>query len=287
MKRVLDVRREVPVHWVGDGFPVRSLFTYNERPSEHDPFLLLDYAAPYEFKPADHLRGVGAHPHRGFETVTLVYQGELEHRDSSGSSGSIGPGDVQWMTAGSGIVHEEFHSRRFTAEGGTFEIAQLWVNLPAADKTAPPGYQEVRSAQIPVAPLPEESGSVRVIAGSFQGTAGPARTFTPIDLWELELTGGRSVSIELPEGRTTLLLVRRGRLTLQDAAPVGPGELARLSRDGTTLRLESSEETSAVLLSGEPIGEPVVGRGPFVMNSQEEIVQAIVDFQEGRMGRLD
>ncbi|HWL07920.1 MAG TPA: pirin family protein [Planctomicrobium sp.] len=285
MKTVRQIVRNIPQHWVGDGFPVRSLFSYQEG-DEFDPFLLLDYAGPYEFAPAEAKRGVGEHPHRGFETVTIVYQGELEHRDSSGSHGSIGPGDVQWMTAASGLVHEEFHSQRFSQEGGTLEMVQLWVNLPAKDKMSPPKYQEITSQQIPGVSLPNGSGTVRVIAGDFQGTQGPAKTFTPINAWDLRLNAGHSVTLSVPEGHTALLIVQKGAVTVNGTTSAKGVDLVRLSREETNVQIEATEETMILLLSGEPIGEPVYGRGPFVMNTQEEIRQAIVDYQNGKMGRL-
>jgi redox-sensitive bicupin YhaK (pirin superfamily) len=182
MKNILGIYSNPHGHWVGDGFPVRSLFTYDSLGSHISPFLLLDYAGPAQFEPTDTPRGVGQHPHRGFETVTIVYKGEVEHRDSTGNGGVIGPGDVQWMTAASGILHEEFHSREFTRTGGPFEMVQLWVNLPAKDKMAAPGYQGIQDKDIPQVALPDGAGSVRVIAGDYQGTRGPAHTFTPIDV---------------------------------------------------------------------------------------------------------
>jgi hypothetical protein len=214
MKRIRDIRRNFRPHWVGDGFPVRNLFSYHEDPQRHDPFLLLDYAEPFQFPPATAPRGVGEHPHRGFETVTILYQGELEHRDSAGNHGTIGPGDVQWMTAASGVVHQEYHSQAFTHSGGTFEVAQLWVNLPAAQKMSPPRYQEIRDADIPRAELPNQAGAVRVIAGEFAGAVGPATTVTPIVLCDLQFSAGQSTQLALRDGYTTLLVVQRGALLL-------------------------------------------------------------------------
>jgi redox-sensitive bicupin YhaK (pirin superfamily) len=284
MKQVQRVIRHVRPHWVGDGFPVRSLFTYQQS-DEYDPFLLLDYAAPYEFPPSGERRGVGEHPHRGFETVTIVYQGELEHRDSGGHHGSIGPGDVQWMTAAAGVVHEEFHSERFTRAGGTFEVAQLWVNLPAAQKLSPPRYQGILDRQIPVVPLPG-GGSVRVIAGEFRGKHAPAQTFTPVHLWDIELPAGTRAEFSLPEGFTTLVLVRRGSVTVNGAESAGPAELVVFDRGGDSIALAADDDALALLLCGQPLREPVVGQGPFVMNTPEQIQQAFLDYQAGRLGRL-
>lgn len=286
MKAIRRIVRDVRPHWVGDGFPVRSLFSYHEG-NDFDPFLLLDYAEPYKFAPAEAQRGVEEHPHRGFETVTIVYQGELEHRDSSGSHGSIGPGDVQWMTAASGVVHEEFHSERFSREGGTFEVAQLWVNLPAKDKMSAPRYQEILNAHIPVASLPNGVGSVRVIAGEFQTVRGPAKTFTPINLWDLQLAAGGEPNLRIPSGHTTVLVVQKGSMRVNDSTDVNAVELALFEREGDGVKLAASTDVRALLLTGEPLNEPVVGQGPFVMNTLEEIRQAMLDYQAGRMGRLD
>jgi len=285
MKAIQRVVRNIPQHWVGDGFPVRSLFSYQEG-SQVDPFLLLDYAGPYEFAPSEAKRGVGEHPHRGFETVTIVYQGEVEHGDSSGSHGTIGPGDVQWMTAAAGVVHEEFHSERFARDGGTLEMVQLWVNLPAEAKRVPPKYQEIPASQIPVVMLPDEAGTVRVIAGEFQGTVGAASTFTKINVWDLRLTSGHRVSLKIPDGETIFLVVQHGQVLLNNTERVAAVELVQFDRSGSDIVIETQQDTTVLLLSGKPIGEPVVGHGPFVMNTQEEIRQAILDFRSSKFGRL-
>ena len=285
MKRIIEVRRNVSPHWVGDGFPVRSLFSYQQA-AEFDPFLLLDYAGPHDFAPAEAPRGVGEHPHRGFETVTIVYQGELEHRDSSGSHGTIGPGDVQWMTAASGVVHEEFHSEAFARDGGTLEMVQLWVNLPARDKRTPPRYQGIESQQIPMVSLPGGAGSARVIAGELMGAKGPAQTFTPIQLWDLRLAAGGRTTLRVAEGDTTLLVVQQGRVLLDGDEAVGSVELARFDRAGDEIQIEAQEDAMVLVMSGTPLAEPVVGQGPFVMNTREEIHQAIADYQSGKMGSL-
>src|SRR5947199_5331471 len=203
VKKVVGVHQSSGMHWVGNGFLVRSVFDYNGLGRELSPFLLLDYGAPHQFAPSKEKRGVGAHPHKGFETVSVVYQGEVEHRDSSGGGGKIGPGDVQWMTAGSGIVHEEFHGRDFAARGGLFEMVQLWVNLPAKDKMAPPRYQSILAGHIPAVSLPDGRGTVRVIAGEFAGAKGPAKTFTPIHVWDLRLATDQHTDLTTPDGYTT------------------------------------------------------------------------------------
>ena len=286
MKKVLEVRGDAPAHWVGDGFPVRTLFSYQDGGSQFSPFLLLDYAGPAKFPPTEERRGVGEHPHRGFETVTIVYQGEVEHRDSAGNQGQIGPGDVQWMTAASGVVHEEMHSREFRRQGGMLEMVQLWVNLPAKDKMSPPGYQTILDRQIPRVVLAEAAGTARVIAGEFQGLKGPARTFTPIHLWDVRVRGGRRAELPLPDAYTTLLVVLRGKVTLNLADTAGESELVLLGREGEGLVLDAREDASILVLCGVPIDEPIAGYGPFVMSTQEEIRQAMEDYRTGRMGHL-
>jgi len=286
MKHIIGIYTSPRTHWVGDGFPVRTLFSYDNLGKHISPFLLLDHAGPAEFTPTTERRGVGQHPHRGFETVTIVYKGELEHRDSTGSGGKIGPGDVQWMTAASGILHEEFHSDGFAKSGGTLEMVQLWVNLPARDKMADPGYQTILDADIPSIALKNNAGSLRLIAGEFDGHKGPARTFTPVDLWDLRLNAGKSLTLDLHEGRSTALVVLRGMVQVNGLEPVRQGQLALFDRKGDQITLEASEDAVVLLLSGEPIDEPIVGHGPFVMNTEQEIHQAFADFQSGRFGRM-
>lgn len=276
-------------HWVGDGFPVRTLFAYSNPNlgAMISPFLLLDYAGPMEFPPTDKRRGVGEHPHRGFETVTIVYSGEVEHRDSSGSGGHIGPGDVQWMTAASGLVHEEFHGRDFARRGGVLEMVQLWVNLPAKDKMSPPRYQGISNRQVPELSLPDGSGSLRVIAGEFGGVKGPAETFTPIHVWDLHLASEQPFCLPVPEGYTTLLVVLEGSVQVNGSDDVvGAAEVGLFERAGDQVCIGNAKDAKVLLLSGEPIDEPIVGSGPFVMNNAEEIRQAIMDYQSGRLGRL-
>ena len=260
MKQVAGVYPAPQGHWVGDGFPVRSMFSYDNLAAELSPFLMLDYAGPAEFPPATRPPGVGQHPHRGFETVTIVYRGEVSHRDSTGQGGTIGPGDVQWMTAGAGILHDEFHSPDFTRTGGLLQMIQLWVNLPARDKMADPGYQAITDADIPVVSLPEGAGHLRIIAGSYQETRGPAKTFTPMNVWDLRLKQGQ--------------------------VDVGEAELVLFERAGETIHIEAVEDAVLLYLGGEPIDEPIVGYGPFVMNSKQEIIQAVEDFNSGKFGSM-
>lgn len=286
IKKLSCIQKNANQHWVGDGFPVRTLFSYSALGPMISPFLLFDYAGPMEFSPTEQRHGVGEHPHRGFETVTIVYSGEVEHRDSSGAGGKIGPGDVQWMTAASGLVHEEFHSRDFARHGGILEMVQLWVNLPARDKMSPPRYQSILNCQIPAIDLPNNQGKVRIIAGEFDGIAGPARTFTPINVWDLRLTSNRSIDLAVPDGYNTLLAVLKGSVRVNESKIINTAEVGLFERAGDHIPIDSAPDTIALLLCGEPIDEPIVGSGPFVMNTAEEIRQAITDYQSGKMGKI-
>jgi redox-sensitive bicupin YhaK (pirin superfamily) len=286
MRKILGVYSAPRGHWVGDGFPVRSMFSHASHGEHVSPFLLLDYAGPAEFTPTDKPRGVGSHPHRGFETVTIVYKGEVEHRDSTGQGGVISPGDVQWMTAAGGILHKEFHSEAFTRQGGPFEMVQLWVNLPAKDKNAPPSYQTLLNRDIPSVELAGNAGTLRVIAGAYEGRQGPARTFTPVDVWDVRLNRGGDASLTLPEGHTAAVVVLKGTVRVNDDAIAREAQLVLLDRQGGDIRLEANSEASVLILSGEPLDEPVVMHGPFVMNTADEIRQAMVDFQSGKFGSI-
>jgi quercetin 2,3-dioxygenase len=286
IKKLRCIQRGTGRHWVGNGFPVQTLFSYPALGTVLSPFLLLDYAGPAEFPPTSERLGVGEHPHRGFETVTIVYAGEVEHRDSSGGGGSIGPGDVQWMTAGSGVVHEEYHGREFSRRGGRFEMIQLWVNLPARNKMTTPRYQGILDHQIPRRELPGGHGTVRVIAGNYADAKGPADTFTPIHLWDLRLDGGQPVELSLPDRYTTALVMLGGTLSVNDGQPLGAAEVAIFDRAGEVLRIDGADDATALLLCGEPINEPIAGSGPFVMNTAEEIHQAMADYRSGKLGHL-
>jgi redox-sensitive bicupin YhaK (pirin superfamily) len=279
MKKLIDILRSNGGHWVGDGFPVRSLFSYQRNPEAISPFLLFDYAGPHQFDPSPRPRGVGQHPHRGFETVTIVYDGEVSHKDSTGSGGTIGPGDVQWMTAGGGIIHEEFHSTGFTRTGGPFRMVQLWVNLPASDKMAKPGYQAITSADIPTVGL--EGGKARIIAGELDGVRGPARTFTPVNLWDVRLDADAEVTLPLSAGHNAMIAVLSGHVTIGETG-VGEAEIARFSTEGEGVTLRADGDSMLLVMTGEPIDDPVFGYGPFVMNSEAEIRQAVDDFNSGR-----
>lgn len=288
MKKILDTSSAPGRHWVGDGFPVHGMFGYNgPGVAQRSPFLMLDYAAPTEFPPNEgYRRGVGQHPHRGFETVTIVYEGEVEHRDSTGKGGVIGRGDVQWMTAGGGIIHEEFHSHDFSRTGGPFEMVQLWVNLPARDKMTPAGYQAITDAQIPAQALPDDAGTVRVIAGDFNGAKGPSRTFTPMNVLDVRIAAGKTVDLPQPEGWTTLMVVLAGTVQVNGESVLREAQMVTLSTEGEGVRIEANSDAKVLLMSGEPIDEPVVGYGPFVMNSEAQIAEAIRDFNSGKFGQM-
>ena len=250
MKTILGVLSAPRQHWVGDGFPVRSLFSFDTLDGHLNPFLLLDYAGPAEFAPTEHQRGVGQHPHRGFETVTIVYEGEVAHRDSTGNGGVIGPGDVQWMTAASGILHEEFHAPEFSKKGGAFEMVQLWINLPAKDKMAPPGYQGIINKDIPVVSLADDAGTMRVIAGEFNGAQGPAHTFTPINVWDVRLRQNSSTTLPIPTGHVAAVVVLHGTILVNGAEVAREAQVVLLDRDGDSVLLEANSDATLLLLSG-------------------------------------
>ena len=286
MRKVLGVHSAPRPHWVGDGFPVRTLLSHHDQGAHISPFIMLDYAGPAKFEPTTRQRGVGVHPHKGFETVTIVYEGEVEHRDSTGAGGLIGPGDVQWMTAASGILHQEYHSPAFAAKGGAFEMVQLWVNLPAKDKSAKPGYQTLVAADIPAVELPDGAGKLRVIAGGFGGVVGPARTFTPMNIWDVRLSRGKTVSLDVPAGHTASVLVLSGTVEINGQEIAREAQAVIFDREGGGITIEANNEVKLLVLTGEPINEPVVAHGPFVMNTVGEIKQAMIEFQSGKFGTI-
>ncbi len=286
MRKLAFVQHTNQRHWVGDGFPVRTVFSYDELGAELSPFLLLDYAGPETFAPTRQRRGVGEHPHRGFETVTIVYDGQVAHRDSSGAGGLIGPGDVQWMTAASGIVHEEYHGEEFARRGGPFQMVQLWVNLPAKHKMDGPRYQAIANAQIPAVPLPDEAGLVRVIAGEYERARGPAQTYTRMSVLDVRLKAGSRAVLQVPDGDTAAVLVLNGIARAGNGEEVFEGGVAVYERQGTEFEVTAVENATLLVLTGEPINEPIAGYGPFVMNTQSEIAQAFRDYQSGKMGRI-
>jgi len=287
LKNVLNVYRPQSIHMVGDGFHVRNLFPSNNLGEQISPFLLLDYAGPTFYEATDRPRGVGEHPHRGFETVTIVYQGEVEHRDSAGNAGRIGQDDVQWMTAGAGIVHEEKHEREFARRGGTLEAIQLWVNLPKAVKMSPPAYQTLLKADIPIVELEHGSGFARIIAGEFRGVTGPARTFTRVRLYDVRLNTGGRTAVTLPSSDNASVFVLKGRIVLNGTAAAKEAELAVFESKGERIEIQALDDATVLIMSGEPIHEPVAWSGPFVMNTQTELIQAMNDYRTGKMGHLD
>lgn len=293
MKKVANVFTAPEKHWVGNGFHVASMFSYNDKDKNLDPFLLMDYNPPKFFQGGRRdnsefdLRGVEEHPHRGFETVTIAYQGEVSHRDSHGGGGTIGTGDVQWMTAGSGVMHEEMHSEKFAKEGGLFEMVQLWVNLPAKDKMTEPRYQAIKSADIPVVKLPDDAGQVRVIAGELLGTTGSASTFSPVNMWDTTMNANATHAFSVPESHNVVILVLDGTIQVGGDSIARRGELVTFERGGADVLIESNNEAKLLILTGEPLNEPIVGYGPFVMNTREQIVEAFNDVQTGKFGRLN
>jgi redox-sensitive bicupin YhaK (pirin superfamily) len=272
-------------NWVGNGFNVYPML----RPTPDllasiSPFILMDYGAPKKFTPTEKKRGVGAHPHRGFETVTFAYQGSIEHRDSSGGGGTIDVGDVQWMTAGAGVIHDEFHSQKFAKTGGIFEMVQLWVNLPAKDKMTPAKYQSIKKESIPIVKT-DEGVNVRVIAGEYSNKKGPSSTFTEMNIYDLSADKESNLELSLPSGSNTVILVLEGELE-QAGNKFGKNNILIFERDGEEIDLKLSSDIKALVLNGTPIDEPVFAHGPFVMNTKAEIVTAINDFNAGKMGDL-
>lgn len=287
MKKVIGVYRNQNMHWVGDGFPVKNLFSYDRLGQAISPFLLLDYAAPYNFSPTTAQHGVGSHPHRGFETVTLAYQGEVTHKDSSGGGGTIQAGDVQWMTAGSGVVHEEFHSSNFAEQGGLFEMVQLWVNLPAKDKMTTPRYQAITHADIPRIELEHGAGHLRVIAGQFGELQGPASTFSQVNVWDGLLNAEGETTLHVPNYHNVLLVVLSGSVTINGTQNVLDSSIVMFGRDEQhDIHVQANQDTKFLVLTGEPLNEPIQGYGPFVMNTKDEIVQAFQDFNNGKFGEI-
>ncbi len=286
MKNVTSIHRPGERHWVGDGFPVHTVFSYQDLGTELTPFLLLDHAGPANFEPTDKERGVGWHPHRGFETVSVVYDGEIDHEDTAGNRGSIRAGDVQWMTAGAGVLHKEMHGRDYARRGGRFEALQLWVNVPAKSKMAAPRYQTLLALDIPVVSLPEDGGAVRVIAGEFSGAKGPARTFTPVNLLDVRLRAGHRMRLSLREGYTAGLLVLKGNTVVNANEAANESELAVFDRAGDEAVIEAASDATFFVMNGQPIDEPIAGYGPFVMNTPQQIQQAFADFHSGRLGKV-
>jgi redox-sensitive bicupin YhaK (pirin superfamily) len=289
MKRSIEtVFRGAPEHWVGDGFRVSNYFpSATDLEKRMSPFFLLDYHKPLAYAPSARRRGVGTHPHRGFETVTIAYQGSVAHRDSAGHGGVIRPDEVQWMTAGGGILHNEYHAEDFSRAGGVMHMMQIWVNLPRRHKLTAPKYQALEKALIPEAALEGGGGAARVIAGEYGGVKGAASTFTPAHMLDLRLEPGGRARLETPGDFNTALLVLEGEVSANGSRGLKPGEFVLFKNDGTEVVVESKTKSLALFLSGAPIEEPLVHYGPFVMNSVDEINQAIEDFNAGKFGSLD
>lgn len=277
-----------PTHWVGDGFKVHGFFPNHILSGKRmSPFYLLDYNSKHEFPPSTNLLGVGSHPHRGFETVTIAYKGKVQHHDSFGGGGIIGEGDVQWMTAGSGILHKEYHEEEFNRQGGVFQMVQLWVNLPVKDKITMPKYQAITNAEMGRFQLPDNGGEVEIIAGEFNGTKGAATTFSPVHLYNVKPKKGVSLTLNLPENYTTAIVMIEGQAKFNgnEIAPVN--NLVLFNNDGENINIEAEEDSVMLVMSGEPLNEPIAAYGPFLMNTQAEIQQAFEDFQSGKFGYLD
>ncbi|MNI27228.1 Quercetin 2,3-dioxygenase [compost metagenome] len=281
--------RGAPFHMVGDGFRVSNYFpSGNNFQHRFSPFILMDYNAPFEFPPSSAVKGVGAHPHRGFETVTIAYEGYIEHHDNHGNHGTIGPGDVQWMTAGSGLLHKEYHEKEFSRRGGLFQMIQLWVNLPRANKMNAPQYQELLNGHMGRVELPDRGGTVRVIAGEYNGVKGPAHTFSPIHMFDIAFKQNGKAQFELPSSFNTAALVLAGTATINGSKVVNEGDFILFQNTPGDIVIEGqTDDTLVIVLSGEPINEPIYQQGPFVMNSKEEIIQAYNDFQSGKMGNTE
>ncbi len=287
-RQIAGIYQPPPMHWVGDGFRVAGYFSaIPDAVRQLDPFLMLDYHPAHTYEPSTRPRGVGVHPHRGFETVTIAWQGSVAHHDSAGGGGVIGPGDVQWMTAAAGVLHKEYHEDSFSLQGGTFQMAQLWVNLPAKHKLDPPGYQALLAAEMGKVLLPEGAGEVRIIAGEYNGAKGPAKTFTPMNVLDVKLQAGGRFETTIPMSWNAALLVMQGEVTLAAGKHAASHDFVVFAHEGEQIVVQATSEAHLLFLSGEPIGEPIAQYGPFVMNTPQEIRQAFVDLEQGKFGQLD
>ncbi len=288
-KSVQQILPPPAAHMVGDGFRVHNFFPsgYNMGNKRMSPFFMLDYNSKVEFPPTDTPRGVGVHPHRGFETVTIAYHGKVAHHDSAGNSGIISEGDVQWMTAASGVLHKEYHEKEFAKKGGMFQMVQLWVNLPAKYKMSPPKYQEISNSKMGKYLLPNDGGYVEVIAGELKGIKGAASTFTPLEMYNARLKKGAKLTVNFPANYNTGFVVIEGKVKVNSSQEADVDHFILFKNDGEEITIEPLEDAIILLLSGEPIDEPVASYGPFVMNTQEELVQAVNDFNRGKFGVLE
>jgi redox-sensitive bicupin YhaK (pirin superfamily) len=288
-KKIYGIFRGASFHWVGDGFRVSNYFPGGNKLGERiSPFILMDYAPPYEYAPTkSEQRGVGPHPHRGFETVTIAFAGSVAHHDSAGNSGEIGPGDVQWMTAASGVLHKEYHEKKFAEKGGPMHMAQIWVNLPKAHKMDKPHYQALAADNMGKVVLPNNAGKVRIIAGEFQGVKGPAKTYTQINMFDIYLQPNGKIELSFPAKENTGLLVIKGKIKINDKSSAEELDFVLFENEGEQIKIEAETEAQILLLNGTPINEPVVQYGPFVMNTEDEIRQAMRDFNSGKFGYLE
>ncbi|MEQ1643893.1 MAG: pirin family protein [Pyrinomonadaceae bacterium] len=286
IKKVERIVAPPPKHWVGDGFNVHGFFPHGPLTGERmSPFFLLDYNSLVDFPPREEPFGVGPHPHRGFETVSIAYKGKVAHHDSRGGGGVIGEGDVQWMTAGSGLLHKEYHEEEYNKQGGPFQMVQLWVNLPAKDKMTTPKYQAITNAEMGRVAL-EKGGEVEIIAGEFGGVKGPATTFSPVHLYNLKPKAGEKIELSFPSGYTTAILAIEGSATLNNSETLPTNQLALFERDGEVIHVEALEDSIFLVMSGEPLNEPIAQYGPFLMNTRAEIAEAIDDYNTGKFGYL-
>ncbi len=278
-----------PAHFVGDGFRVHNFIpAFAELSMKRmDPFILLDYHSKFYYGPTDTPRGVGVHPHRGFETVTISYEGSIEHHDSHGGGGIIHPGDVQWMTAAGGVLHKEFHESEWSKKGGDFHMVQLWVNLPSSSKMNEPKYQAIVNADMGKYELPNQGGEIEIIAGSYKDIAGPASTFSPINLMNAKLKQGHSTDFQFPATYNTALLVIKGSVVVNGSEEAEQDHFVLFANEGEEINIEAKEDTTVLILSGEPLNEPIAAQGPFVMNTKEELMQAFHDFHNGKFGYLE
>ncbi len=274
-------------HFVGDGFRVHNFIPGTSTMQRMDPFIMMDYNSKYNFPPTDKPKGVGVHPHRGFETVTIAYKGKVEHADSSGGGGVIGEGDVQWMTAASGVLHKEFHETEWSKTGGEFQMVQLWVNLPAKDKMSPPKYQAISNAEMKKVPLPNGDGEIEIIAGDYNGNKGPASTFSPVNMFNVRLKKGAKTKLSFPSTYTTALLMVEGDAKINGETEAPQDHFVMFGNDGESFTMEASTDTIILVLSGEPLNEPIAAHGPFVMNTKEELIEAFQDFNMGKFGYLE
>lgn len=287
-RKINGIYRGDGIHWVGDGFRVSNYIPFNNFAQKISPYVLLDYHPPFAYPPARNgKRGVGVHPHRGFETVTLAFEGSVAHEDSSGNAGMIGPGDVQWMTASSGILHKEYHEEEFARAGGTMHMAQIWVNLPRAHKSDPPRYQGILAARMGLVNLPDGAGEVRVVAGEYDGVKGPAMTFSPIDMFEIRLNPNGRVPLFFPARENVGILVLNGAVSVNGKTNATALDFLLFENEGEDIMVEAPAGAHLLVLNGEPIDEPVAQYGPFVMNTQQEIREAIADFNNGKFGHLE